>query len=36
MIVDMKSLKKETLNNATPYEIESTLKRMFPVNIGMN
>jgi hypothetical protein len=36
MIVDMKNLKKEKIDNATPYELETTLKRMFPVNLGMN
>ena len=36
MIVDMNSLKKELLNNVTPSDLESTLKRMFPLNIGMN
>jgi hypothetical protein len=36
MIVDMKNLKKEKIDNATPYEVESTLKRMFPANLGMN
>lgn len=36
MIVDMKNLKKEKIDNATPYEVESTLKRMFPVDLGMN
>ena len=36
MIVDMKNLKKEKIDNATPYELETTLKRMFPADIGMN
>jgi hypothetical protein len=36
MIVDMKNLKKETIDNATPSEIEATLKRMFPLDIDMN
>jgi len=36
MIVDMKNLNKEKIENITPYEVEATLKRMFPVNLGMN
>jgi len=36
MIVDMKNLKKEVIDNVTPTEIEATLKRMFPVNTGLN
>ena len=36
MIVDMKNLKKEEIDNVTPYEVEATLKRMFPADIGMN
>ena len=36
MIVDMKNLNKEKIENITPYEVEATLKRMFPADIGMN
>lgn len=36
MIVDMKNLKKEVIDNVTPTEIEATLKRMFPANTGLN
>ena len=36
MIVDMKNFKKEKIDNVNPSEIESALKRMFPLNIGMN
>jgi hypothetical protein len=36
MIVDMKNLKKEEIDNVTPNEVEETLKRMFPANIGLN
>jgi hypothetical protein len=36
MIVDMDNLKKETIDNVTPTDLEATLKRMFPVDTGMN
>ena len=36
MIVDMKNFNKENIDNVTPSEVESTLKRMFPLKTGLN
>ena len=36
VIVDMENLNKEVIDNVTPSEIESTLKRMFPAKTGLN
>jgi hypothetical protein len=36
MIVDLKNLKKEIIDDVNPMEIESTLKRMFPFKNGLN
>ena len=36
MIVDLKNLKKEIIDDVNPIEIESTLKRMFPFKGGLN
>ena len=35
VIVDMKNLNKEVIDNVTPSEIETTLKRMFPLETGL-
>jgi len=35
-IMDIKNLNKEVIDNITPSEIETTLKRMFPAKTGLN
>jgi hypothetical protein len=33
--MDMENLNKEVIDNVTPSEIETTLKRMFPLETGL-